>query len=150
MNNKILKVKNTTAIGNLIIAFALFPVVFFITAFGLELGYLIAFFVTITSLSLITFITAYNLNKTNHEYEIVADSSSITIKGKNYEWIELESISSRQEWSFLNNRTKIRIRFVFKNNTMTTLDASNYDIWHEDLVKELNELKGEKTNYIQN
>ncbi len=148
MNNKILKVKNTTTIGNLIIAFALFPVVFFITAFGLELGYLIAFFVTITSLSLITFITVYYLNKTNHEYEIVADSSSITIKGKNYEWIELESISSHQEWSFLNNRTRIHILFVFKNNTMTTLDASNYDIWHEDLVKELNELKGEKTNYI--
>lgn len=86
------------------------------------------------------------LKKNENVYELIADHSSITLKNsKKIPWTDIDKIEAFSENPMLSRMRKRYLRLVLKNGERIILDASDYDIWYEDLKNDLMLLKTKNT-----
>ncbi|MES2382172.1 MAG: hypothetical protein V4538_14090 [Bacteroidota bacterium] len=140
--NKVIKVKDTSIIGKAIIVTCLFPLIFMTFSVLLNLSYLLTALITLTVLGIAFTFFVRHIKKNEDVYELIADNTSISIKkSKTFGWHDIEKIETFSRRPIGHRMAKKYIKLVLKDGEIIVLDASNYDIWYEDLKEELLSLR---------
>lgn len=141
-SDRILKIKNTLDIWSFIIAFCLFPIVFFATLNYCDGQILLTSFVTLFIYLLISLYFIWQLKRNQDVYAIEADSQSIRISGHGtFHWKEIATIGcfvARHYRSFRKHLT-----FTFHDGRTITLNASNFDMDYIEIRNQLEALKSQ-------
>ncbi len=140
--NKVIKVKDTSIIGKAIIVTCLFPIIFIALSALLNQRYLLTSLITLTVFGIAFVFIIRHLKKNENVYELIADNNSISIHNvKTYNWQDVDKIETFSRIPFGQTMPKYYLKLILKDGKQLVLDASNYDIWYEDLKKELLSLK---------
>ncbi len=140
-DNKVIKVKDTGDVGVLFMVTAITPVIVIFIAIELDLSRLLIGVLSLTIFALAFYLIIRTLIRREDIYKIIADKNTVTIKDKTYNWKEIEEIETYSRRPIGHRMSKVYIKFNMKTNESVVLNATNYDIWYEDLKKELISLK---------
>lgn len=142
IENKLIKVKDTKAIGRAIIFTCLFPLIFIFISINLDLSYLLTALISLTLFGAVFILLVRYLNSNENVYAIIADTNSISIKNtRTVSWSDIDKIETFSQKPIGHRISKKYLKLILKNGEQVVLDASNYDIWYEDLKNELILLK---------
>ena len=119
----------------------IFPVIFLFVTFHFALSYLLISLITLIIFGISLTCIIIFLKKSEDVYALIADHSSIILKNaRTIPWSDIDKIETFSQ-SMMGNGHKRYLRLVLKSGERIILDASDYDIWYEDLRDELIKLK---------
>ena len=142
----ILKVKDTSFMMTLVVAFCIFPIIFFLLANALHDNYILA--LAITALIYLGYGIFFirRLKRDEETWALTATDNSITLgKHGTFHWDEISAIETFCEIPIGHRSPNKYIKFVFSNADDIILDASNYDIDYKDLKSKLLTIKTKQT-----
>lgn len=145
-SDTIIKVKDLRFMMTILIAFCLFPVIFFFISYLLNLNYILS--IVITGLIYLTYTIFFvrRLKREENVYALSATEDSLILqKHGTFYWNQISTIETFLESPLGNRSPNKYIKFVFANADDIIVDATNYDIDYEDLRRKLLEIKHKHT-----
>jgi len=140
-----IKVKDIGFTMFIIYAFGIFPIVFLATLNVLDSNFLITSVVLITVFTVLGILYFRKLIRDENVFVIIADEESITIlKYGTYKWNEILKMETYTKLPYGSRNNRMYIKFFLSNGLEIVLDATSYDIFHKDLLYELNKLRGDR------
>jgi hypothetical protein len=141
----ILKVKDTSLIMSLIIAFCVFPIAFFLLVNALSQNYLLVILTSLVICIVAGILFFRRLKRDEETYAISVSAESITIrKHGTFQWDEISNIKTFCKIPFGGRSAHKYLEFNLTHGNNIILDASNYDI---DYIELKNQLESIKSNY---
>ena len=138
----ILKVKDTSFIITLIVAFCIFPIIYFLLVSAFNDNYILSIVITFLIYSVYGVFFVRRLKRDEEVYALTATDNSVTIrKHGTFHFDEISTIETFREIPFGRRSPHKYIKFVFSNIDDIILDASNYDIDYNDLKNTLLTIK---------
>ncbi len=148
-SENILTVKDTSFVMIIIVAFCIFPIIFFLLVTSLNDNFIISIVITFLIYSIFGIFFVNQLKRYDEVYVLTATADSVTIR--KHGTFHLEDITLIETFSEipLGRRSPRKyIRFVFSGADDIILDASNYDIDYNELKKKLLAIKNKKTKEL--
>lgn len=137
-----LKVKDTSFLVTLIVAFCIFPIIFFLLASALNDNYILSIVITFLIYSVYGIFFVRRLKRDEEVYVLTATDDKISLrKHGTFHWDEISAIETFCEIPFGRRSPHKYIKFVFSSTDDIILDASNYDIDYNELKNKLLTIK---------
>jgi hypothetical protein len=130
----ILKVKDTSFTMSIIVAFCLFPIIFFLLAFAFNNNYVFSFVSTLIIYSVFSIYFFRKLKREEEVYAITVTGNQLTIhKHGTFNLNNVSKIETYTRVPIGSRSLRKYIKFSFSNSEEVIVDASNFDMDYTEL-----------------